>query len=262
MEELEIGGEVRKLGTLVPTEPDTRTYTVFESVVQPMSDDEIKRIVTDPARSLGRKRFGDEWITDQKSHGSCNGFATANALSRARYLRGIRDKLILSGSYIYSWINGGADNGSLLRDGMATVMSKGAPTLERCPWNMIYRNQTQQFDAEAAKRKGIEAYAAGTLQGFKTGLALGYMGVCAVHVGSRFMNLEAGGVNPVSSGPGNHAEAVDDLVWDGGRFKYDIPGSWGLGVMDRGRSYHVDEHFEQTFGNHQFWLLRSTEEAE
>jgi hypothetical protein len=262
MDEIEIGGMVRKMGTLVPMPGFVSAFPQFEASIAVMDDETIKNIVTDPGRKMGRKAFGDEWITDQKSHGSCNGFAGASALSRARYLRGIRDKLILSGSYIYSHINGGRDNGSLLEDGMKELQQYGAPPLAMCPWNMIYRNETKQFDAEAAKRKGFEAYAAGTMQGFKTGLAMGFMGVCAVHVGNNFGNLSAGGVAGIANGPGNHAEAVDNLEWDGSRWLYDIPGSWGLNYAQRGRYYHVDAHFAQTFANHKFYLIRSTEEAE
>lgn len=262
MDEIEIDGVVRKMGTMVPTPGMVSSLPQFEASIAVMDDETIKGIVTDPGRKMGRKAFGPEWIMDQKSHGSCNGYAASGALARARYLRGIRDKLILSGSYIYSHINGNRDNGSLLEDGMKAVQQYGACPDSMCPWNMIYRSQTQQFDAEAAKRKGFEAYAAGTMQGFKTGLALGFTGIVAVHVGNNFMNFSASNVAGIASGPGNHAETCDNLEWDGQRWLYDIPGSWGTRVGQQGRYYHVDEHFRQTFGQHVFYLIRSTEEME
>jgi hypothetical protein len=256
-------GEERRLGSWENPDDFVCAFPTFETTFEMWDDQQIRRVITDPNRVPRRKIFGPSWIQNQRSHGSCNGYATAGALSRARYLRGIQDKLILSGAFVYSLINGGRDQGSALQAGLKVVETHGAPPESMVPWNMIYPNQ-QPAGAKAAalKHRGLVCYAASTMQGLRTGLAKGFVAIVAVHAGGAYQQLNSQGIAGVSSGRGNHATHVDDLAIVGGTEVFDQVNSWGLGYGQSGRSYLTKDHFAQTFGTHTFWLLASTEEAD
>ena len=254
-------GELRRCGSLQKPPGFVSSFRVFEDERPVWSDEEIIKALRAPGRRIAREVFGDKWIQNQRSHGSCNGYAAAAALSRARWLRGIQDGLILSGAYIYSLINGGRDQGSMLEDGLRVIQSHGAPPESLVPWNMIYpRMQPPSAREEAAKRKGLDAYLVKSLQGLKTALAAGYPCIVAVQAGSNF-DRQTEGVSGVDRGGGNHAVCCDDLVYRDGVFLYDDPNSWSLNWGTRGRTYLIDKHFAQTFDQHGFYAIPSTTEA-
>jgi hypothetical protein len=256
-------GEVRRLGSLVSMPGFVSSFQTWESEKPVWDDADIRRVITDPSRTPRRILFGKKWIQNQRSHGSCNGYAASGALSKARWLRGITDALLLSGAFIYSLINGGRDNGSQLEHGLRVIQTDGAPPESLVPWNMIYpRQQPSNAKAEALKRRGLDCYAAQTMQGFRTGIAAGYTGIVAVHAGRNFQRLNQHGIAGVDSGRGNHAVHVDDLVIKNGTELFDHAGSWDLHYGEEGRSYLHRDSFAQTFGTHTFYLIGSTEEKE
>lgn len=260
---VDVNGLVRRLGSLLPPEGFVSSFQTFESEFPVWDDADIRKVITDPNRTPRRRYFGDYWIMDQKSHGSCNGFAIAAALSKARKLRGIFDDLLLSGAFAYSTMNGGRDQGSALENGLRNVQSIGICPADLVTWDMIYPNQQpRNAKAEAAKHKGLKCYAAQTLQGFRTGIAAGFVGVIAIHAGSRFQRLDSRGIAGVDNGPGNHAIHCDDLAMVGGVEVFDAVNSWNLGYGTRGRAYLTKDSFSQTFGKHTFYLVASTEEKE
>src|SRR5438105_3283698 len=91
LEAVEINGVYRVLAKLPP---DPRKRQSLPRLSMPMVDPkewiEIDR----------RSDFGDDYILDQKSHGSCTGFASAGALMRSRGLEGM-PFVRLSGAYTY-----------------------------------------------------------------------------------------------------------------------------------------------------------------
>jgi hypothetical protein len=196
------------------------------------------------------------------SGNSCNGYATAGALSRARHLRGIQDGLILSGAFPYSRMNGGRDNGSALSDGLKVIEQYGSCPESLVPWSMIYKNQQPaNAEAEAAKHKGLVCYAAGTIQGLRTGLAKGFVAIVAVHAGGNFQRLDSRGIAGADSGGGNHAVHVDDLCIVSGKEVFDMANSWGTGYGTEGRAYLTKDSLSQPWNNHTAYLIGSTEEA-
>lgn len=256
-------GQIRRCGSLLPPKGMVSAFQTFEAEHPVWNDGDIRRALTDPNRKLGRKLFGPGWTVNQGPFGQCNGEAGAGVLSRARWLRGITDGLILSGSYIYSKINGGRDQGSNLEDGMRVLAEYGAPPKTLVTYDMIYPNRQPKIaDAEAAKHKGLQCYAVQTKQGFRTAVAAGYPVVVAVSAGRGFQTLNNRGIAGVDNGSGNHAVLVDDaVILDDGTEVYDHQNSWGLGYGQQGRSYLTWEHFAQTFGNHVFYAIPSTTEA-
>jgi hypothetical protein len=248
-------GQLRRLGTIPQNPGFVSAFPAFEDSFAVLEDSQIRDLITDPNRHAGREIFGPNWTLDQKSKGSCNGHAGAEAVMRVNYLRGYECQL-LSGAYVYSWINGGRDNGSALEDGMGAIQEHGSCPLNMCPWDHIYRSQiSATADAEAIKRRGAKAYAAKTPRGFRSGIAKGFMGVIAVHVGDNYMDLDKNDVPRVDNGPGNHARSVDDLRIIDGVEMFDSIGSWGTSVGNKGRWRYTWDNFAQTFPNHTFYLL-------
>lgn len=250
-------GFVRRLGTLIAPPGLKSTFSVYEASQKMLTAAEIE----DLARSgliSGKKRFPeDDWIKNQFNFGACNGWAMAMALARARVLRGLK-RVDLSGAYAYSRMNGGRDNGSILEDGMKNMQIYGVAPYDMVRYDQIYRNQydTAAADAAAARFKGFECFAAGTKEGWYSGLAMGYVGVCAVHVGNDFMRMSGEKIAGVDNGPGNHAVHAEGLSWRG-QVVEDGVNSWGLTYGDRGRMGLVWAHHAQTFGYHMHYLIKA-----
>ncbi len=256
-------GQPRRLGSLAPPAGFVSSYRVWENERPVWEDKDIKRVITNTSRTPRRILFGTEWIQNQRSHGSCNGYGLSGGLGKSRYLRGIHDRLKLSGAFAYSQMNGGRDNGSALEDGLKVVEQKGTCPESLVPWNMIYPSQQPaNAKTEALKHRGLDCYAAQTMQGFRTGIAAGFIGIIAVHAGSNFQRLNSNGIAGVDSGGGNHAIHCDDLIINNGTELFDACNSWGLQFGTEGRAYLHQDSFRQTFGNHTFYLIASTEEKE
>lgn len=256
-------GEERRLGSQENPDGFVSAYSPIEAAIEVWDDVTIRRVITAGSRVPRRAVFGPSWIQNQRSHGSCNGYALGGGLSKARWIRGIQDKLLLSGAFPYSLMNGGRDNGSMLGDGLQIVETHGSCSESLVPWNMIYpHQQPSNARAEAAKHKGLVCYSAETLQGLRTGLAKGMIAIVAVHAGGNFQRLNSNGIAGVDSGRGNHAVHVDDLCIVNGTEVFDMCNSWGTGYGTMGRAYLTKDTFSQTMSVHTFYLIGSTEEQE
>jgi hypothetical protein len=261
----DLSGQQRKLGLLLPPTGFVSSMPVWEDNVPDWSDAEIKDAITDRQRRLGRKLFGRAWTRDQGSVGSCNGWALSGAYGRSRYLRGFTDGMQFSGSWAYSLMNGGADRGSALEDGLKVGMVNGLAELSLCPPNQIYPSQqTRRTEclASASQHKSFRCYAVKTQRGYRTALAKGFPVIVAVHAGGNFQRMVSG-VAGVDNGPGNHAILADDLVLlPDGREVSDVQNSWGLGYGENGRAYLTWASFAQTFNVHLFYAIASTQEGD
>lgn len=258
---IDADGNTRRLGSLLPPPGFVSALPTFESEHPVWGDADIRRVIANSNRKPSRVVFDASWVKNQGSHGSCNGFAGASALSKARVKRGLK-RLDLSGAFLYSLINGGRDNGSILSDGMEAVQTAGI-----CPESLVGVDQIYQHlqpanaRTEAAKHKGLAAYPVQTKQGFRTALAAGFVVIVAVQAGPRFQTFNKNGIAYVDSGSGNHAVHVDDILNIGGTEVYDMQNSWGTRFGQNGRLYLTWESFEQPFSNHVFYAIASTEEA-
>lgn len=250
-------GTVVGTGLQVPTSLAT-AFSAYEADGPMFEWDQIEAIAK-AGGDRGRDRFDISWIKNQRSHGSCNGFAGALALSRSRVRRGL-ERVDLSGAYLYSLINGGRDQGSLLEDGLRVMQSRGVATEQTVAWDAIYpgRYDRSKADAEAARFRGFECYAVRSDRGLFSALAAGFDCVVAVHADSGFMRLDSRGVAGGGNGPGNHAVLVDGLWWDG-EVIADGVNSWGTSYGDQGRmGLSWKRHFARTTQYHLFYAIRST----
>ena len=230
---------------------------------QPLWDDRtIKEVITDPGRrDMMEVLPPEKYVTQQHSTSACNGHAAAQAATAARVLKGMKDDFVGSGAYVYSLINGGSDNGSNLEDGMRVIQENGVPDQRLVPYNMIYpRMQPKTAKVEAAEHRGLTAFRAKTKQGWLSGLAAGYVGICAVMAGRAFSQLDKDGVAGLVPSRGNHACAVIDLRWRKNRFEMLLSNSWGTQWGMDGRCWITWDHLAQTFPYHVHYLIPSMQE--
>lgn len=255
-----IGGRKRRLGLLPPPEEFVSSLPVFGDVVEPL-DRQTLEAIAKSTTATGRTQFDSSFIKDQGQYGSCAGFAGAGCLTRARIRRGLK-RVDLSGAYLYSLVNGGRDNGSMLDDGMRALMATGCATAETVKPHQIYPSKYDRAKAnrEAAKYKALECYQVRTEAELWTALALGFDCVVAVHAGRSFDSLK-NGIAGVDRGQGNHAVMCDGLLWAGGEIVGDGVNSWGTRWGDRGRMLLRWGHFQQTIGIHSFYAIRSTSDG-
>ncbi len=254
-------GQERRNGTLMPPENFVSSFRTFESEHPVWEDADILRAIQDPNRVPGRVQFGSDWVQQQGQHGSCNGYAGAGSLAKARVRRGL-PKLLLSGSFLYALVNRGRDAGSDPEDGMNAMQTHGIAPASLVTPDMIFpRLQPSTAAAEALKHRGLDCYAVQTKQGFRTALAAGFPVIVVVQAGKNFQKLNSQGINGVDVGNGDHATHVDSVEIIGGTEVYDMQNSWGLSFGQNGRCYCTWDSFAQTFDRFTFYSVASTEEA-
>lgn len=257
-------GELRRLGSLVLPQGNVCSLPAFEDNFEVWDMATIIKVITAPGQVPASVRFPEEkWNKNQRSHGSCNGFAYARAFSETRYDLGIDDGFQSSGAWLYSLMNGGRDDGSQLLDGMKVGETVGHCSADLVTWDMIYPRlqPLAKAKAEAKKHRAIRSYRCRTIMAWFTALAQRWKGVAAVHAGNRYLQFR-NGIAGVDHGPGNHAVCVDGLRQVRGTLVMDQPGSWGLsGGGVNGRWTLVRDHIEETFPNHAFCVLRGVEET-
>lgn len=269
-------GVLRRPGSWTKPEGFVSAVPPYEDQPEmPLWDDaDIRKVLSDPNRRRCEEIFDSaHWISDQLSTSACNGHAAANALSRARYLRGIDDKLVLSGAFVYALINGGRDAGSMLEDGLIAIEKYGAPPASLVGPTMIYPYLQPKSAREAAlKHRGLECYRAKTKQGWRSGLAAGFQGIAAVGAGRNFMSssnlvsLNTGTscavrLNRVDQSTGNHAVCISDMRIVNGTEWYQIANSWNLHWGSKGLAWVTWDWFSQCWNNHVFYLIPSTQEV-
>ncbi len=252
-------GIVRRCGTIAPPAEMVCSFPVFEetNVVWDMAD--IIKAAKNPDRKPSELIFGDEWMQNQFSHGSCAGYAGAGGFGKTRFKRGIQDKRRFSGAFLYSLVNGGRDNGSIPEHVLQKMIQVGVCYESTVPWDQIYpRQQPANAKIEAAKFKGLDGYVATSIEGLYTGIARGFIGFIVVHAGRRFQQLNQNGVAGVDDGGGNHAIHADGLSVIGNDLFMDGVNSWGLQYGRRGRAKLHRSSIEQPWRNHRMYLLGST----
>lgn len=254
-------GQMRRCGTIPKLDVAAKNPVYADSQIM-YTDDQIKTLLASPNRIPSRVTFDKTWILDQMNFGSCQGHGEAGALQRVRFRRGLQ-KILLSGAYAYSKVNGGSDNGSALVDGLAACQKYGIAPLSLVNATMIYpKLQPSTADAEAAKHKALVAYATPTLAEVRSALAAFHPVVVAISAGNNFMKLDGNGVGGIDSGSGDHAVCLDDLKFSNGIWLYDMANSWGISVGVDGRWYLRDGNFTQTISHHMFYALVSSEESD
>lgn len=233
---------------------------------------ELLEIIKAPTRKSAAERYPSAmFINNQSSIGSCNGWACIQIIERLRANRGL-PHIDLSGNALYSLMNGGRDQGSMLYKGLELLKSTGAPP-EEWEGQKLVNSVTIYRKGEFNKRVfelasnfvGIEAFKLQDEQDLITAQALQWPCVVAVHVNRTFSKIGSDGIVPPSpSGVGNHSVTIDDIRWNESRnrFEFSLPNSWGRrwGVDGRGWVNWKD-HLATTVKRHQFFAFRNVTSA-
>jgi hypothetical protein len=251
-------GTIVGTGLLIPLSADG-SFPLYEDA-GPMLTEEAILNAAKSGQHKGRDRFDKSYVKNQRSHGSCNGFAVASAMGKARERRGL-DRVDLSGAYAYSLMNGGRDNGSTLDDGMVVVTRNGIAEERFANWDQIYpsRYDKSAADENAKQYKAFECYTVRSKLGLFSALACGFDCVIAVHADNGFMKLDSNGVAQGGNGPGNHSVHCDGLSFESGKLAGDMQNSWDVTYGQNGRSYVTwEQHLANTTRYHPFFAFRST----
>lgn len=261
MDYLDFDGEQIALGLLVP-ESRPLTFPAYADSGQPMyTRDQKIALINDPKRMKAQTWFPNSvYIKSQGGRGSCNGYAGAKALERARVKRGLKH-VPLSGEGLYAQINGQRDAGSMLDDGMKALVEKGVPPESMVPHQeYLWRNISAEARAAMPRFKALECYRVDTSDELESGLCAGFVGVIAVHANNAFNRLDGDARVSPTDGPGNHAVGVDDIrIHSNGEFEFDMFNSWGLRYGREGRGWvSWSRHLRTTSRYHAFYLIRST----
>ncbi len=264
---IEVDGVLRKLGTIAPIDRGLTLasgYQQLKSVAEKLTHNMARKLIDD---GLGdrTKLFGDEFVHDQKSVGSCNGWAGATSDEKSRVLNG-QPHVRLSGTSLYSRINFGQDQGSLLKDGMREIQN-GVSTEAACPWDKWHASMVSAAaKAEYVRFRAHEPLVIDDELDLLTAiLTLKSCPVVAVHVTNAFMNLDDSGLSGGGNGPGNHAVHVDSVRWNvaKARYEYRNANSWGLQWGLRGFSWLTwAQHFAPTRKFHEFYTITAASEDE
>lgn len=242
LEAININGVPRLLASLPTPANVLRQFRPITDVMKivPVSEYvEIKRRdVFDP----------NLYVIDQKSHGSCVGFAAAGALMKCRALSGQKHER-LSGAYVYSFINGGQDQGASIGDALGVLINKGTCLETEVPWNKIYPRDIPSSAAETAKRFRLEeGYVVKTFEEACSAIQLGFTLEFAVMVGNNFDRLDSEGVIGFDRGPGNHAVHAFGMVKsDKWGWLLDCGNSWSTGWGDNGMFRVSKQHWDGVY---------------
>lgn len=255
MEEIEDQfGVIRRMGSMPGFAPANSGLVQFSKAFKLWTVDECRKAIglkTARADEL----FPGEGEEDQHSHGSCGGYAAANASWRSAYAGGNTKLTKRSGSYAYSLANHNADNGSALYEVWQQIQIYGIPSLASCGWDLIYRSQTQKFDGEAKLFIPDNPLLVSEWDEFLTAAAGPFNLVVALQVGRNFERL-TGDMLGVDQGPGNHAVCQDDVrLTDAGGFQFKIIMDWGLRHGVQGCGWVDERHLRDKMQYHQFYAF-------
>lgn len=248
-------------GLLIP-EVRESGLPLYRTSQRILTKEEIGAIVSDPKRVAARQRFPSSgWIKNQGSRGSCNGYSCAKALERSRVLQGM-PHIPLSGEGAYAQMNGGRDSGSTLANGMKVLLGSGVPPESMVPHQeYLWSRISQEARTAMARFKAAECYAVDDELELASALALGFIGVIAVHATSAYGRLDANGVSATSHGPGNHSVGAQDVRILGGEFQFDSFNSWGTRWGSQGCNWVTwGRQLSSTIRNHQFFVIRAAKD--
>lgn len=239
----------------------------YASATTVFTDDEVRQLLADPGRTPKSNIFSDTaWIVkgDQKQHNSCGGWGGANAFSKTRWLLGIRDGLVLSGSYLYSWANGNQDEGAQLKNILAVLTNHGTVPMDICGPDSIYRKQTQQFDTLALAHLGLGLFHISSQAELNTALVRDQLVVVCIQVDknpSKYCSFRGNGMVPQFKGNGNHCIHVDDMRWNSTQFEYRQCGNWGLSWGAAGYGWCNWNTFAQPINIHTFYAIAAVNDV-
>lgn len=207
----------------------------------------------------GMAHYDSSWTKFQNGWGKCASSAATYAVEKARYRSG-QPRVVLSDDYLYSLVNGGADQGGTLGDNLRAITERGIATRNTVKEGEIYRNMysTDKADKEALRFRAHEGFGTPSEQEVVVALATGCPVVIAIHVGRNWRKFDSNGVLIGDRGPGNHSEHLDHVRYnrEKGRFEFREHSSHGTSQGEGGFFWVTwDQHLATVHPSHTFYAV-------
>lgn len=250
-------GYVRALGHTEPTSEDLlmrASRQSFQSYLESIGRGLIPRDKWKPVNR--RKELDTKFILDQRSSSGCSGWSAAHLLMRLRAMRGMTFQR-LSGAFIYSQINGGKDNGSVIVQAGETLQKVGTCLEAEFDFPKIFNKDVPASARETAKRfKLLNHLTCDTFDEAGTAIQMGFMVQFPVQVGSNFEKFDNGFAG-YAKGYGNHSVGADGMDFIAGKWGLDVPNTWGQkwGPFKNGRCYAEERAFAGQGGTDDSYIL-------
>lgn len=251
-------GDRKKLGNIVPPESHVENCKVQLPVfgdtpsarVIPRSD--WDKLV--PDGDLTDDQFLP-YVHDQNGIGQCNCDATAAAAEYTRSRQGL-PFVKLSAADLYDRINGGQDNGSMLEDAMAAMLSEGIGTAETC--GTLWRRGMKTASAsERGQYKVLEAFVCPTFDHVFSAALQGFALVSGIFWYDGYYVDDSGWLVPRQSGNrGGHAVFGHTPRRKGQKYGVDHTNSWTPQWGRKGRAVFPEDVYQQR-GIGGWWCIRS-----
>jgi len=268
--QFELNGQKVFTGMKMPDVPLTSFAPVSADKI--LTIDEIASRVKNPNLVKIEDEFANEveWY-DQGARSSCNPFAIGWAMA-VMHWRKTGEKLRLSPEWLYSKINGGRDQGSMLDDGMVEARENGMSAYQEAFYEKFRQSdfnmeQKRWATQSAENHKFLECYYAPKTSfeqmvlSLFTCLAEGGCIVMAVHVGNNYMR--SGRTAGFDNGMGNHAIAGTGLrlLKDNPQTIHDFeivsPQSWGKNFAEGGFTGIRAKHLELPGKYHAMYCINA-----
>lgn len=207
-----------------------------------------------------RNTLDKKFVVNQHSCSGCTGFSAAHLLMRLRALRGMTFQE-LSGAFVYSQINGGHDNGSVIVEALSVLTEVGTCLRAEFDFPKIFDNQVPaQAKRTASRFKLAKGITFDTFEEAATAIQMGFVVQFPIQVGSNFEKF-SNGIAGYANGYGNHSVGADGMDFINGRWVLDVPNTWGdaWGPFANGRVYILDKAVAGQGGSDDSYVLVDAE---
>ena len=202
-------------------------------------------------------------VKDQDGIGACNAFSTINLTMGCRAQSGLafRD---LSTGYLYGNINGGSDDGSLLEDAMAWMITNGtclSSTVPDLVWQKNKWTNAAKAKEEAKNFSVLEAYVCQNFDQLASAVQEGFFLGQGIRWYDNY-NTDADGWLP-ASGRGNwggHAVCGFGLAQRNGVWGIATRNSWSSSWGNNGNMVIPESLYDNTIGG--WWAVRAVRQVD
>ncbi len=187
-------------------------------------------------------------ILNQGRHGSCVGHGSVTGFTYSWLFSG-QQSFPFSPTYIYAWINGGVDRGSVVGDGLKELKERGTCFISQFGEDSLFTNQmSEEAKTTASRFRVLDAFKINSWIELGTALMLGFPVVCGLAVGNNFSHLDSNGVAPLPDVvAGGHCLCNTGLKKINGEWVLETQNSWGELWGMNGFCYLHRDHFSPRY---------------